>query len=374
MSIKTIQLGNASAEGVYAIADLPLAGEIETRAILKKTKEAARALGELKGVAISIPNETILINTLSLQEAKDSSAIENIITTHDELYKSDADAQQFVTHASKEVYNYAHALKSGYAIVKERKLLLNSDIKYIQQLLEGNDAGFRSQSGTALKNEQTGEIIYTPPQHLSEIQNLMKNLEAFINDDELCDWDDLVKMAVIHHQFESIHPFFDGNGRTGRIINILYMVKQELLRTPILYLSRYINQNKSEYYRLLQHVRDAGVWEEWILFMLEGVKVTSYQTITLIEQIKTLMARYKHVIREEAPKIYSQDLLNIIFTHPYTKTIHIEEEMQISRPTATKYLDILVDLNLMEKMKLGRENYYINHGLYQCLKNAHQNM
>lgn len=239
----------------YTIPKLPFKEDIETKAILKKTALARSALAEMKGAALSIPNQNILISTLSLQEAKDSSAIENIITTHDELYQADSLKNQFKTIASKEVHKYAEALRWGFQTVKEKGFLSNNHLIEMQATIEENDAGFRKVPGTALKNEQTGEVVYTPPQTHDEVVAFMSNLEQFINDNELSDWDPLVKMAVIHHQFESIHPFYDGNGRTGRIINMLYLVKEGMLNLPILYLSRYINQNKGDYYRLLQKVR-----------------------------------------------------------------------------------------------------------------------
>lgn len=214
---------------------LPLPIDIETKPVLKKVTSARAALAEMKGVAGTIPNESILISTLALQEAKDSSAIENIITTQDELYQSDAEANRFKTLASKEVHNYARALKSGYETVKMANLLTQNNILKIQATIEENEAGYRKLPGTALKNDQTGEVVYQPPQNPKEIQELMDNLEVFINDNSRCDWDPLLKMAIIHHQFESIHPFYDGNGRTGRIINILYLVKEGLLNMPVLY-------------------------------------------------------------------------------------------------------------------------------------------
>lgn len=370
MVIKTIKETAPLSGGSYQIPDLPLSLDLESKAVLKKTKEARAALAELKGVAISMPNENILINTLSLQEAKDSSAIENIVTTSDELYQSDARAQQFTSPAAKEVHNYAEALRAGFRQVKQTEILGNRLIKETQAQLEGNEAGFRSQSGTALKNEQTGEIVYTPPQELAQIERHMQNLERFLNEEELSDWDPLVKMAVMHHQFESIHPFFDGNGRTGRIINILYLVKQGLLDTPVLYLSRYINKQKPEYYRLLQAVRDDGVWEEWTLFILEGVRETSYQTIALIQEIKKLMQHHKHRIRKELPKIYSQDLLNNLFSHPYTKITFLEDELHIHRNTARRYLEELVEINILSKHKIGKENFYLNTALFELLHNV----
>ncbi len=354
----------------YSISLLPVIVDVESKTVLKKVANAHRSLAELKGATNVIPNQSILINTLSLQEAKDSSAIENIITTHDELFKTDILKNHLITIAAKEVNNYAKALRSGFESVRETGLLTNNFILKIQREIEENNAGYRKLPGTSLKNDLTGEIIYTPPQHPNDIIKLMDNLEAFINDDKLSDLDPLVKMAVIHHQFESIHPFYDGNGRTGRIINILYLVKENLLNIPVLYLSRYININKSTYYSLLQHVRDTGVWEEWIIFLLEGVIQTSHQAISLIYKIKSQMQSFKNEMREKLPKIYSQDLLNNLFYHPYTKIDFIVKDLGISRVTATRYLEELVKVNLLNKQKIGRENYYVNQALYDLLSNA----
>ncbi|MFP5080115.1 Fic family protein [Pedobacter sp. JCM 36344] len=351
----------------YKIPLLPIGLEIETKAVLKKTASARSALAEMKGAAASIPNENILISTLGLQEAKDSSAIENIITTHDELYQSDFISKSFRNLAAKEVHNYAQALRTGFEIVKQKGFISNNHILQIQATIEENSAGFRKLPGTALKNEQTGEVIYTPPQHPAEIQELMNNLEQFINDNSLSDWDPLVKMAVIHHQFESIHPFYDGNGRTGRIINILFLVNEGLLNIPILYLSRFINQNKGEYYRLLQKVRSESAWEEWVLFILEAVEQTSLQAIRVIQGIKELMLSHKSKIRTELPKIYSQDLLNNIFKHPYTKIDFVMKELGVSRITATRYLDELTAIGILQKEKIWKDNYYINKGLFDFL-------
>lgn len=351
---------------------LPLERDVENRVILKKAAKAHQALAELKGAANAIPNESILINTLSLQEAKDSSAIENIVTTHDELYQSDIYTRDFKSLAAKEVYSYAKALQHGFAKVKENGLLINSYILEIQAELEENKAGYRKVPGTALKNDQTGEVVYTPPQHPEEIVSLMNNLEKFINDDDISDLDPLVKMAIIHHQFESIHPFYDGNGRTGRIINILYLVKQGLLKIPVLYLSRYINEKKADYYRLLQDVRENDNWEDWIIFMLEGVEQTSRQTILLIDGIKREMLAFKNKMRNDLPKIYSQDLLNNLFRHPYTKIEFVKTELNVTRVTATRYLNELVRVGLLEKHKLGRDIYYINTSLYMLLSNANK--
>ena len=267
---------------------------------------------------------------------------------------------------------FRSALRNGFTQVKQTGLLTNNDILKIHACIEENRAGYRKLSGTALKNDQTGETVYTPPQHYDEIVALMSNLEKFINDDTLCDWDELTKMAVIHHQFESIHPFYDGNGRTGRIINILYLVKQGLLGSPVLYLSRYINQYKTDYYCLLQEVRTEGNWEDWLLFMLEGIEQTSRQTIVLIQSIRDLMQQYKIRLRGELPKIYSQDLLNIIFSHPYSKIEFVVQGLEVTRITATRYLDEMTRIGLMSKQKLGRDNYYINIALFNLLSNVHE--
>lgn len=225
------------------------------------------------------------------------------------------------------------------------------------------EACFALKGGTAIKNERTGETVYTPPQDHGEIVRLMRNLEQFINDDALCDLDPLIKMGEIHHQFESIYPFYDGNGRTGRIVNILYLVTRGLLDIPVLYLSRYITRNKADYYRLLQATRDNGDWQPWILYMLEGVELTARQTIWIIQHIKDIMMAYKHRLRAELPKIYSQDLLNNLFRHPYTKIESVQNDLRVSRLTAVKYLEMLTGKSFIEKHKIGRYNYYVNRPL-----------
>lgn len=348
---------------------LPLDGDHESKAILRKLVSAHRYLAELKGIVDTIPNKSILINTLSLQEAKDSSEIENIITTHDELFKAELFADIIKKSAAKEVSQYASALRTGFRLVSETSLVTNNHIITIQGELEKNTAGFRKLPGTTLKNDITGEVIYTPPQDADDIQVLMENLEYYINDSEICSLDPLVKMAIIHHQFESIHPFYDGNGRTGRIICILYLYAQKLLHIPVLYLSRYIIQNKNDYYRLLQETRDTGNFEPWILYMLSAIENTSLQTIQIITNIKEIMMDYKLRIRRDLPKIYSQDLLNNLFKHPYTKIEFMQNDIRKSRLTATKYLDILSKEGFLTKQKIGKYNYYINAPLVYVLTN-----
>ncbi|MCQ2316702.1 MAG: Fic family protein [Bacteroidales bacterium] len=357
----------------YNIPTLPPPFEIETKAVLKQTAASHRRLAELKGAIKSMPNLSILINTLALQESKDSSEIESIITTHDELYRAQiSSAVRYVSAAAKEVENYNQALYLGFDEVSGTNLLTCNTIIKIYQAIKNNTAGFRQTPGTTLQNEQTKEVVYEPPQSYEEIVAYMNNLEKFINDDSLCDFDPLVKLAIIHHQFESIHPFSDGNGRTGRIINILYLVRQGLLDLPVLYLSRYITHNKGRYYHLLQDVRDNNNWEDWTLFILKGIEETSVATTSLVEQIKALMMNFKHRIREEFPKIYSQDLINNLFRHPYTKIDFVQQELKVSKPTAISYLKQLCECKspFLQKLELGRENYYVNNELFNLLQNA----
>jgi len=346
--------------------ELPLAIDVESKAVLKRLPKAHAALAELKGIASTIPNQGILINTLGLQEAKDSSAIENIITTHDDLYKSGLNIETVKSLSAKEVQNYISALKAGFELVSENGLLTNKTILKVQELLEDNKAGFRTLPGTALKSSNSGKTIYTPPQDIEIINQLMSNLEIFINDPNISDLDPLVKMAIIHFQFESIHPFYDGNGRTGRIMNILYLILQNLQNLPILYLSSYIIRNKSEYYRLLQQVRETNSWEDWIIYMVEGIEQTAIETIGLIMDIKDLMLYFKNRLREEY-KFYSQDLLNNLFKHPYTKIEFIVNDLNVSRITAANYLNKLAEDGLIRKEKLGTGNYYINEQLFELL-------
>ncbi len=352
----------------YTIHPLPPGQPVETSAVLRKAAEAHRYLAELKGVAGTIPNERILVDTISLQEAKDSSAIENIITTDDEVYRSDYLTMAFTTTAAKEVHRYAEALKLGFEEVRKSGGIGLNTILRIQAKLEDNNAGLRKLPGTVLKNERTQEVVYTPPQDHAIIVDLMNNLEKFLNDDALMNVDPLVKMAIAHHQFESIHPFYDGNGRTGRILNILYLVRHDLLDLPILYMSRYIIQHKADYYRLLQQVRADGNWDQWVLYMLEAVARTSQQTIALIKGIKALMQEYKRRLRAEQPKLYSQDLLNNLFRHPYTKIDFMMRDMDVTRITATRYLNALVGMGLLQLVKVGRTNFYLNSRLFELLR------
>ena len=358
----------------YNIPTLPLPYDLESKEVLKQLNKANMRLAELKGIAATIPNEQILISTLTLQEAKDSSEVENIVTTQDDLYKASVDLHKdFISAATKEVLNYREAIQQGFNLVRTNKILRNNDIKQIQECLEYNHAGFRAVPGTALKRSD-GVVVYTPPQNKAIIDTLMQNLEQFINDMEMCDLDPLIKMAIIHHQFESIHPFYDGNGRTGRIINVLYLVMNDLLDLPILYLSRYITRNKGEYYRLIQAVRDkntnnAEEWKQWIIFILKAVEETSTDTIAMVKGISKLMNEYKQVLRPLFGASYKHELLNNLFFHPYTKIDFLQKDMMLSRQTSAKYLDKIVEVGLLTKMKLGRENYYVNDRLMELFLN-----
>ncbi len=357
----------------YQIPKLPLPIELETKPVLKQLNQANRQLAELKGLVQTI-NESLLINTLALQEAKDSSEVENIVTTHDDLYKSDLEVADFVNSAAtKEVMKYREAILKGFAFVRENRLVTCSIIKQVQEVLVGNAAGFRKVPGTALK-DANGVTIYTPPQDARDIERYMEELEQYINSPDADDLDPLVKMAVVHHQFESIHPFYDGNGRTGRILSILFLVSQDLLNLPILYLSRFITHNKTEYYQRIQAVRDsqgnAAQWQEWILFMLRGIEETSRDTIVLIRRILNLMTEYEDELSKLFGKQYHQELLNNLFYHPYTKIEFVQKALNnVTRKTASGYLETIVDAGLFEKVKIGRSNYYINTKLVSILQN-----
>ena len=346
---------------------LPDTAPLDTREVWVALKDAHRQLAELKGLCESLPNQGILLDTLTIQEAKDSSEIENIITTHDQLFASQPGAA--VTPAAKEVRHYVSALRVGYEAVRDSGLIRLDTILSVQAELEQSRAGLRKLPGTVLRNEASGRVIYEPPQDAAEVERLMGNLVDFIHadDDGL---DPLLRMAIAHHQFESIHPFYDGNGRTGRILNLLILQREGLLDLPVLYLSRYITTTKPDYYRLLQTVREEGRWAEWCLYMVRGVGVTSRSAIGLVKSLRELMLATKRSLRERVPKLYSQDLLNNLFRHPYTKIEFVERELDVSRITAAKYLDRLTSEGFVTKRKIGKSNFYINGPLFDLLSNV----
>lgn len=345
---------------------LPPSVELETKAVLKQLARANRALAELKGYADTIPNKHILINAVMINESKDSSAIENIITTHDDLYQAMSNASG-ASPAAKEVVSYRTALWHGYELVKEREMITTNMIIEIQGTIEKNRAGIRKLPGTVLRNERTGETVYTPPEGEEEIRILLSNLEKYMNED-YDDIDPLIKFAIIHYQFESIHPFYDGNGRTGRIINILYLVLKGLLESPILYLSSYIIRNKSAYYRLLQEVRTSEKWEEWIVYILTGIEEMSEETLKLVKKINIEVEIMSMEIKDRLPKIYSKELIDLLFYEFYTKTIYIENGLSVTRKTAANYLVSLENEGFLTSEKIGKERIYQNKRLYDIIK------
>lgn len=342
------------------IKPLPPTGvDFDTKPILKSLISAGRRLAELKGTARTLPNQGILIDTLFMQEALASSKIENIITTHDEAYQASLFAEGVPIEA-KEVARYQGALTNGFRTWQAKNLITENLLIGMFRILMQRDDGYRTTPGTVLRNERTGEAVYKPPQDPQTIIALMRGLERFINDDSSRSIDPLIKMALIHHQFETIHPFPDGNGRVGRMLNVLYLVHSGLLDVPILYLSRAINRTRPDYYRLLQAARNDGAWEAWVVYMLNAVEETAIDTLDTIKKIRDLMQSFKHSLRSELPKLYSQDLLNTLFQHPYTRIEHFTDNLHISRPTATSYLKQLAAARFISAKKKGRYRYYIN--------------
>lgn len=331
---------------------------------------AHRRLAELKGVAPLLPNQDILLNTLALQEAKDSSAIENIITSHDELFKQELDIPQFNNAAAKEVGRYSEALKLGFTRVKANGELTLDDLVAIQAVLVIGEPGpgIRTRPGTKVVNRATGEVIYTPPQDHDQIVELLEWLLVFFNQAANQGFDPLVRMALIHYQFEKIHPFYDGNGRTGRILNLLYLVQHGLLDLPILYLSRYIVRNNPAYLAQLRTDPLDDNWEAWLKFVLRGVELTSTETIETIHKLRDLMAETQERIKTQLAKIYSLDLLNTLFKHPYTKIDFVIRDVGVNRVTAGNYLDALAENGFLEKQKIWRSNYYVNPPLFNLIQ------
>lgn len=344
----------------------PLREKVETFEILRQTNKSAAALAELKGVAKTIPNQAMLINAIVLQEAKDSSEIENIITTQDELYKALTINKTNISLAIKEVVNYRKAIFYGYDLAKKQGFLRVNDIVSIQQELVDNSAGIRSTPGTVLKNDKTGNIVYTPPQEKEEILDLLTNFINHFNQPD--DLSPLINLAILHYQFESIHPFYDGNGRTGRILNILYLILNELIDVPILYLSSYIIENKPEYYKLLNQTNKTGNWGDWIVFMLKAVEITSRDTITRITNIKDQLDSTIIRVQEKAPKVYRKELVELLFEQPYSKIGFVVDRLGVERKAASRYLKELEGIGVLESQKVGRETLYINKELIEILK------
>jgi Fic family protein len=346
-----------------ALPLLPPGADLESKAVLKQTISANRMLANLRGLAAQIPNQSMLISSLVLQEARLSSEIENIVTTTDELYRADADADgdgKTDLH-TKEVLRYRQALFHGFKALKEQDRPLSTNLFIeIVRVIKEVEFGVRKVPGTALKNTQ-GEVIYTPPVGEGVIREKLANLENFIHAKD--DVDPLVKMAVMHYQFEAIHPFEDGNGRTGRILNVLYLVAQNLLDIPVLFLSRYIMANRGQYYEGLRRVTEESDWESWVLYMLRAVEMTAQQTFDQVTRIRTLMEEVRTKVKEQASGIYRKELVEAIFRHPYTKIQFLVDADIGTRQTASKYLQTLAALGFLRPYKHGREIYYINDAL-----------
>ena len=343
----------------------PLGIELETKAVLKQAIAANRALAELKGAGDLIPNQSVLVRLIGLQEAKLSSEIENIVTTNDELYRAFADDDGKTDPQTKEVLSYNAALWQGYDFLKAGRPLSTRLFEELVGTIKRNNAGVRKTPGTRIITG-TGEAVYTPPEGEKLLRDNLANLEAFLYADN--DFDPLVKLAVLHYQFEAIHPFTDGNGRTGRILNILYLVEAGLLDIPILYLSRYIIEHKNEYYTGLRGVTEEHQWAQWILFMLRAVEETARTAHNLIVDIRALMQETTEKVRLELPKIYSKDLIEVLFSQPYCKIRFLEQAHIAKRETASRYLRELRRIGVLAApLEIGRESYYLNHAFYELL-------
>lgn len=349
------------------LPNLPPVDFTESQDILRHLAKASRYLGELNGLCASLPDPRLLINTIALQESKDSSAIENIVTTQDELYKA-ATEEAAATHAAKEVLSYREALYVGLEKMRAQKnLLLTNLMIEIVQIIKQNKSGIRSTTGTALKNAINGEVIYTPPCCEEVLREKLAALERFINDPEASPLDPLIKMAFIHYQFESIHPFSDGNGRTGRIINGLYLVQQELLSQPVLYLSSYIVKYKTEYYQLLRGVTEKGNWQDWIMYMLTAIIETAQLTTKKIRNMLSLREETEKDMKQVLGSSFSYDLLQLMFTLPYLKIELLEKSKIAHRQTASTWLKKLTDANIVRPQKIGRTTYFVNYKLMELL-------
>lgn len=348
------------------LPSLPPKVDIETKAILKKVITASRALSELKGSITNLPNPYLFIDTINLQEAQASSEIENIITTQDALFQASIADKKIESEATKEVIHYKNALWYAVAQIKEKPILNTNLFISIMQIIKENQSGIRTLSGTQLKNPKTNEIIYTPPEGENTIRDKLKTLEEFINIDD--DIDPLIKLALIHYQFEAIHPFYDGNGRTGRIILLLYLKISGLIDLPALYLSKYILNHKNEYYTNLRNVTENGNWESWILYVLDMIEVSAQNGRNRISKIEELMKSMGDKIQKELPKIYSKDLLEILFRSPYVKRNFLEKAGLGNIKTSGTYLKNLEEKGFLKSVLIGKEKLYINYLLMEILK------
>jgi len=349
------------------LPDLPPNVDLETPSIFRETIHANRLLGELKGFCQTLPNPKLLLNTIALQESKESSAIENIVTTQDELYAGTLMGTGVKNEAVKEVIRYREALYWGLEQMQQNGLLTTNMMVGIMQQLRGTNEAVRQQPGIKLLNPGTGNIVYTPPEGEAIIRSKLAALEHFINVPEVCTLDPLIKMALIHYQFEAIHPFSDGNGRTGRILNILYLIQQDLLTLPVLYLSKYILEHKNEYYRLLREVTEMANWQEWVVFIVKGIALTAQLTLSKIRLLLNLMSTVEQALKPILGQAYSKELIELLFSYPYIKIAVLEEYQIAKRQAASKYLQKIQAAGWLQAIKQGRETYYVNHRLLEVL-------
>lgn len=346
---------------------LPPVEDIESKDILKESIQANKVLARLDGSIAHLPNPSVLVDSIGFQEAKVSSEIENVITTHDELYQYAVAESTTMNTATKEVLHYKEALWMGFEEIVAKEIMTTNLFVKLVQVIKENKSGIRTTPGTRIVNDQTGAVIYTPPEGETIIRDKLKNLEEFLNlnDDNV---DPLIKMAVAHYQFEAIHPFGDGNGRTGRIINILYLVQQKLLSQPVLYLSRYILDNRTDYYRLLREVTEDGNWQGWIMYMIRAVEEMSILTLKKIDEIRNAMIETGDKINKELPKIYSKDLLEVLFQRPYSKRRFLEDAGIAKVKTAGTYLAALEEKGFLKSVEVGKEKLYLNTTFLDILK------
>lgn len=347
------------------LPELPPKTELETNTVLKKCIAARSALAELKGVGDTIPNQTLLIRSIGLQEAQSSSEIENIVTTTDDIYQALADSIDKVSPPTKEVLRYQEALYSGFQTLQKKPIIGTTLFCQIASQIKLRDMNVRALPGTRIEGSNK-KVFYTPPEGESVIRQKLKNLEDYIHNDSQVD--PLIKLAVIHYQFEAIHPFTDGNGRTGRIINVLYLVQQDLIKLPILYLSKYLIENKNKYYAGLRSVSEKHDWSQWILFMLDAIEKTAIETKLKIISIKELMDKTQQDVQDKLPKIYSKDLVELLFEQPYCKRSILEARKIGSRNTASTYLQALEDIGVLTSIRIGRDRYFVNRKLLNLLK------
>lgn len=348
---------------------LPPHYDLEQKEILKKAISANKALAELRGWSFNQANPLLLLQSIALQEAKSSNEIENIVTTNDELYQAfAAPLDKSISPAAKEVLHYKEATWYGYnKLSADYPLTINLFVDLFR-IVKQRDDGLRQLPGTVLRNAMN-EVVYTPPDNAGDIMRLLSNLEKYINtsDDGI---DPLIKLAVIHYQFECIHPFPDGNGRVGRIINVLYLIQEKLLSFPILYLSSYIIKHKSDYYCALKGVTEDGDWLTWVLYILDAVEQMSMDTLRAIKGIHTAQSEMTERVKANAPKIYSKELIDLLFEQPYCKISFLVERGIAKEQTASRYLRQLTELGELDRIKRGRENYYINKSLWRILTHS----